>query len=356
MERLTKILLFVGILLMFIPIIASANPQDTLSGTIITNNAVARYSNSGGTKYSNVQDGTNVRTVDTIYGIYLTDTSTSTLYTSPSVATYHVVKVSNEGNSTITVLLSTNGFAYGGTSGSAWSGIFYADDGAGGGTSQDGIHQAGETTVISSLSLGEDAATYFFFAVTPAADAQDNSVGSNTVVNTISNYAGFSTYTSYTGFNGLVYAGPTNGSRLTVTIVQGPNIQIAKTSFVTNTASYIALGGGGNDFTPGAEVTFAITWTNSGSGIAYGLTFSDDLNSNLEYKTNSLKYVDNAQQTPAPADYAAAAALSDANDNQDLGAYQADGHTNAGGQVRFDYAANISGGARGTLFFKAIVK
>jgi uncharacterized repeat protein (TIGR01451 family) len=327
-----------------------AASQDTPAGTVITNRAIATYSNVGGTKYTNDTEGTNVRTVETIYGIYLTDTTTSTLYTSPSVATYHVCKVSNEGNSTITVNLSQSGFSYGGSAGAAWSGQFIED------SDQDGTRDAGESTLINTISLAEDAAVWFFFQVTPSADAQDNSSGTNTVICTISNYIGFSTYTSYTGFNGIVYAGPTNANRLTITIVQGPIIQVAKTSFVTNTASYIALGGGGNDFVPGAEVIFAISWTNSGTGTAYGLTFSDDLDGNLGYVTNSLRYVDNARQTASAGNYNAANALSDANDSQDLGAYQADGWTNAGGQIRFDYAAAIPGGASGTLFFKAVVK
>ncbi|MBN1899192.1 MAG: hypothetical protein JW827_10465 [Spirochaetes bacterium] len=348
MERL-KFLLIIGLALS-LPVMAVASTIDTLSGTSITNRAIATYSNSGGTLSTNDTQGTNFRNVDTIYGTYFIATTTSTLYTSPSVATYHVGQVYNEGNSTVVVNLSSSGFLYGGSSGAAWTAQFIED------TNQDGTHQAGEVTVINSLSLSEDATNYFFFAVTPSANAADNSSGTNTFQAIVSNYSGFSTYTFYTGFNGIQYAGPTNASRLTITIVQGPYIELVKTSHVTNTATYMALGGGGNDFAPGSELTFAVNWTNSGGGSAYDFTIQDDLTSDLEYSAGTLRYVDISRQQATAGNYTAANALGDGPADDGVGSWNLEGYTNVGGRVRFNYGNAVPTGASGTVFFKAVLR
>ncbi len=327
----------------------SANNLDTASGTIITNLAKVFYTNIAGTKYSNVVNGTNRKAVETIYGIEYLLTADSSLPASPGIAIYHAGRAANLGNSSITVNLRTNGFKYFGTANPPWLGQFIQDD------NNDGTHQGGEVTPITSFPLAEDATQYFFLQVTPSGTAADNSAGTNVFRSIINAPVGFSLYTAYTGFNGLVYAGSTNQQRKTITIIQGPVIQIAKTSFITNTASYIALGGGGNDITPGAEVVYAFSWTNSGTGSAYGLRFSDTINPNLTYRTNSMRYR-SIRLTATPANYNSGTNVTDnPADDQNLGSLDLNGATNAG-RLEFNYANTVPSNARGTLFFKAYIK
>lgn len=350
-----KTFILLILLVFLIPLVVKAANQDTLSGTIITNLAKVFYTNIAGTKYSNVVAGTNRKTVETIYGIEYLLTVDSSLPTSAGVPVYHVGRVGNLGNSSITVDLRTNGFKYFGTANPPWAADFLADDGAGGGTANNGVHEAGETTVITSFSLAEDATQYFFLQVTPSGTAADNSAGTNVFRSIINSPTGFASYASYVGFNNVTYAGSTNQQRNTITIIQGPVIQIAKTSFVTNTASYIALGGGGNDVTPGAEVLYAFTWTNSGSGSAYGLRFSDAINANLTYRTNSMRYR-SVRLTASEANYTSGTNITDnPADDQNLGGLDLNGATNAG-RLEFNYANTVPSGSSGTLFFKAYIK
>ncbi|MBN1899194.1 MAG: hypothetical protein JW827_10475 [Spirochaetes bacterium] len=67
-----------------------------------------------------------------------------------------------------------------------------------------------------------------------------------------------------------------------------PVITFSKTSYVTNTTSYIQLGGAASDFVPGAKVTYTIYYTNEGSGTALNLMISDIIPPNQVYNSNSM--------------------------------------------------------------------
>lgn len=73
---------------------------------------------------------------------------------------YFVYSATNTGNYSDFVTVSSSVL-----SGLTWGMQLLADDGLGGGTANNGVHEAGETTVISGLAVGKDGYKNFFLKV-----------------------------------------------------------------------------------------------------------------------------------------------------------------------------------------------
>ncbi len=67
-----------------------------------------------------------------------------------------------------------------------------------------------------------------------------------------------------------------------------PNVIISKTSRITNTPSYVALGGNIDDPVPGAMIIYTINYSNAGTGNALDYKISDTIRSFQTYNTGSM--------------------------------------------------------------------
>lgn len=357
MQRFLTILLIIA--LFCAPVVLRANHIDTPAGTVITNTAKAYYSNSGGSAYSNVDDGTNTGTVDTIYGISnfaptsLTDYGSAGSWIGSSGSLYF--DIINMGNAshiiTVTNLLDGLGGVFG--TSTLWTTEYYIDNGNG--SAEWGAPDT-KITNVGTFGLAEDATNRIWVRIKAAPDADDGSFCTNRIAGKFGISNTFTFHSTYTGFNGIVYGGTNFLSKDLLVIVQGPIISMAKSSHITNTAEYIALkASGGNDLVPGALVTYAIRWTNSGSGTASGLQIKDSINGNVTYVSNSMK-IDNSRLTATWGNYSGAAAtLSDASGAEDEGDNGAGGEYD-GSQILVTYISNIEGGDSGTVYFQVTVK
>ncbi len=159
--------------------------------------------------------------------------------------------------------------------------------------------------------------------------------------------------------NGTNYGGTNQTtSKIAITLIEALNVSIDKYAFVTNSASYIALGGDGNEPVPGSEITYAVTFTNTGSVSAYNFTLSDPLDSSVEYLPGSMKYEEGAQATTLPADYTAATfACADGAADDALGdTYGIEGDASSGTSIVFSFDNAIPAGGSGTVYFKVYIK
>ncbi len=67
-----------------------------------------------------------------------------------------------------------------------------------------------------------------------------------------------------------------------------PNVIISKTSRITNTPSYVALGGNIDDPVPGAKIIYTINYSNAGTGNALDYKISDTIRSFQTYNPGSM--------------------------------------------------------------------
>jgi uncharacterized repeat protein (TIGR01451 family) len=247
--------------LLLTPMIAGAA---TPAGTAITNAATVNYQDTSANNYSAVSNTTTV-TVISVFGVSLAPVPVDQSVPSNTVA-YYAYILTNTGNDNNTYALS----AASGAGGNSWTVTLYADDGAGGGTANDGIHQAGETTVTSSTGVLAGGATYrFFLAVTvPAGTANGQTDDSVLTVN---------------GANG----GAADDTTDTVTTTaQAPALSVLKN--VRNVTT-----GGTFDNTANAAPTqtleYRVTVTNNGTVNATSVVLTDSDNANTTYVPGSMR-------------------------------------------------------------------
>jgi uncharacterized repeat protein (TIGR01451 family) len=74
----------------------------------------------------------------------------------------------------------------------------------------------------------------------------------------------------------------------TFTVDAVPDLNISKRATITNSVSYVNLGGGVHDFVPGALVIYTIRYTNYSLAAASNVLVRDIIPSNLRYKSNSV--------------------------------------------------------------------
>jgi len=341
MLRLKNLFIISIIFLFVLAIGAFANGTATSTG--ITNTVQAIYSNSGSTKYTNF--ATNGEVVQTIFGLN-GQVTISTQNVAPGADVSFAISVTNKGNSTIVlgltnVYMNTNNVAQGG----AWSVDFYTNATKAGGA-------------LSTFTLAEDADQAFYLVVTAPAAGNDGASITNRFGSYITNnYASaFSSLASYTGMDGSSVFGGSDWltNNIAIAVIQAPNLQIAKASFVTNSASYLALAQAGheNDLVPGSMIIYSITWTNAGSGQLLGLSLHDVFDANVTYVANSIVWTEGSRLAPSSANYAAATPQADG-----AGPAGAFGINNTvGAALDITYDNPIPGNSSGTVMYKVTVK
>lgn len=120
-------------------------------------------------------------------------------------------------------------------------------------------------------------------------------------------------------------------------IIPIPDMQITKSSYVTNTPSFTSIGGGLNTIVPGSQITYTISYTNAGTGPATNFVLKDTLKSYLIFVSNSI-YLTNVLQTDGV----------DAADKSDFNETFPNSVTST--------LTIIPAGSSGNLIFKTIVK
>ena len=145
----------------------------TPAGTAITNQATVTYTDASANNFSATSNTTTV-TVLPVYSVAVTAPADQSV---PSnTAAYYAYTLTNTGNASNTFNLSALSAPPG------WGVVLYADDGAGGGIANDGVHQAGETTVVASTgALAADATYRFFMAVTVPAGTANGTTDTTTL-------------------------------------------------------------------------------------------------------------------------------------------------------------------------------
>lgn len=337
-----KNLFIISMIFLFVSAIG-AFANGTATGTGVTNTVVAKYSNSGSTKYTNF--ATNGEVVKTIFGLN-SQVAIVTQNVAPGADVSFAISVTNKGNGSIVlgltnVYMQTNNVAQGG----AWAVDFYTNATKAGGA-------------LSTFPLAEDADQSFYLVVTaPAAGIDGASITNRFGSYITNNYAtAFSSLGSYTGMDGSTLFGGSDWltNNVAIAVIQAPNLQIAKASFITNSASYLALAQAGheNDLVPGSAIIYSITWTNAGSGQLLGLSLHDAFDANVTYVVGSIKWTEGSRLAPTTANYASAS--NQADNSGPNGAFGINNTVGAALDITYDNA--IPGNSSGTVMYKVTVK
>jgi hypothetical protein len=236
-----------------------ANAAGTASGVVITAEGYENYvdyTDIAGNAKATVYGPTLEATVLAIYGLNKAGPGAPVNQTTdPSVAVYYAYSITNAGNTTDSYALSSS-IRYTGSYGAAWTVLFYLD------ADNNGVPDGG---AISSISLAEDAATYFLLKVVPSATA--GAVASGTV--TITAETSGSPSGEYTGANGNIYGGPGFVNDETTTEVQAPTLVMTRTATADSPNDYRQTGDTVNWIpVPGSVVTITMTYSNEGTATA----------------------------------------------------------------------------------------
>ncbi len=232
----------------------------TPAGTAITNQATVTYQDASANSFSSVSNTTTV-TVLPVYSVAITSPTDQSV---PSnTAAYYAYTLTNTGNASNTFNLSALSAPPG------WAAVLYADDGAGGGIANDGIHQAGETTVVASTgALAADATYRFFVAVTVPVGTANGTTDATTL--------------SVTG-TGDAGAGDDTSDAVTTT-AQAPALTLVKD--VRNVTTGGGFGAAANA-TPTQILEYRVTVTNGGPVAASSVILSDPINGNTGFIVGS---------------------------------------------------------------------
>ncbi len=341
MMRFKSLLIVILILLTFF---TQAVANGTQKDTLVTNEVIISYSNSAGATYADTN-----YVSDTVLGIYGIDATLTTPPltndASPGVATTFQGHITNLGNDS-QVIFFTNFFTnYSAAGVGPWKFSF----------------QNSASLPATTMTLSPYQGSDFYLVVTPTNTAGYGEAMTNIFGAYVTNTGQLTITSNYTGLNSITYGGywKSDGRRAIAVISDIPIINIAKFSFVSNSATYLALGGNNGELVPGSEITYAITFTNSGTSDAYGLTFTDPINSDADYVDDSLRYREDLRTHASNVYYynAATSNITDIDDAETVGTYDCKGRTNAAlGQVEFSFGAVIPGGGSGTLYFKVHLK
>lgn len=335
-----KILILILLCLSLSTIQVYAN--GTAAGSIVTNAVSISYSNSAGTTY-----GTNISITDTvleIYGLAASVTSVTNATTGPGGDVDFFGKVTNMGNTSQLIFFTNFQMLYGGGA-SDWRYDFLND----------------ALSSVSTMTLAAYNARGFYIRVHVTNAAAYGHSATNDYGTYQTNFGRFTRVSNYTGLNGTGYGGRwyTDARRSVLVVSDVPDITIAKYAFVTNSASYVSLGGGAYDLVPGSLITYAVTFTNSGTVSAYGLTISDPIPADAQYSNNSMKYREGLRTFASNQYYnnAACSNLTDAGSDEAVGVYDCDGNSNGGaGPVEFTFSQPVPAGGKGTVYFRVTVR
>jgi uncharacterized repeat protein (TIGR01451 family) len=236
----------------------------TPTGTEITNQASVSYQDASSNSYS-ADSNTVTTTVNSVYSVSVSAPADQSGTSSATV--YYAYTITNTGNASNTFALS----AASGGGGNSWTAALYADDGAGGGTANDGIHQSGETTATSSSgSIAADAAYKFFVAVTIPANTENGQTDDTDLTVTGSGDAG----------------GDDDTSDSVTTTAQAPSLSITKrVRNVTDSGTFNTTATADPDDT----LEYQIEVTNSGAVAATSVELTDSDNAYTTYVAESIK-------------------------------------------------------------------
>lgn len=246
----------------FFPRVAAA--LGTPAGTSITNQATVTYQDVSANSFSAVSNTTTV----TVLPVYAVTITTPVDQSVPSNTTaYYAYTLTNTGNASDTFTLSGLSAPLG------WAVTLYADDGAGGGVANDGIHQAGETSVIAGTgALAADATYRFFMAVTvPAGTVNGASTGTTLTV------------------TGTVGGAEDDTTDAVTTTAQAPALAVAKDVRNVTTAGAFT-GAGTANATPTQILEYQVRVTNGGSVAATSVVLADPINANTGFIVGSASF------------------------------------------------------------------
>lgn len=251
------------VLALFVVMAGKAHAVGTAGGTAINNQASISYEDSGGNNYS-ANSNTVTTTVNNVYTVAV-NTPANQNGNSNGVV-YYAYTVTNSGNASNTFALS----AASGAGGNNWVVALYADDGAGGGVANDGIHQAGETTVTASTgALAADATYKFFVAVTVTANTANGQTDDSVLTVTGSGDAG---------------AGDDTSDTVTTT-AQAPALTVTKA--VRNVTTAGAFAGTANA-DPGQTLEYRLAVANGGAVDATSVVLTDNDHANTTFVAGSI--------------------------------------------------------------------
>lgn len=263
-KRIGTLVFSIMILTALLSVPYTADATGTPAGTNITNQASAAYQDASSNSYS-ANSNTVTTTVTSVYTVSVNAPANQSGNSNTIV--YYAYTVTNTGNASNTFGLS----AASGGGGNTWTATLYADDGAGGGTANDGIHQAGETNVTSSTgSIAQDTTYKFFVAVTIPANTANAQTDDSVLTVTGSGDSG---------------AGDDTSDTVTTT-AQAPALSITKNvRNVTDAGSFNTTAAAD----PTDTLEYRIQVTNSGSVTATSVVLTDSDNANTTYVSESIK-------------------------------------------------------------------
>jgi uncharacterized repeat protein (TIGR01451 family) len=240
-------------------------PAGTASGTVVENAATVDYTD-GGVAQPTVTSNKATVTVTQVAGVGMSP-ATATQSSRPGGAATYAITITNSGNGSDDI----NASAASGSS-PAWPATLYRDDGANGGTANDGIRQAGETNAATATgTLAADASFHCFLVV----QIPEGSADSATDVTTV-----------------------------TATSQFAPQVQ-ATAAF--NTAAHSALvtlskSVDRDSAAPGDTLVYTVTYRNTGSRTASNVVVTDTVPGQTSYVPNSVSLQGSPKTDAADAD------------------------------------------------------
>lgn len=274
-----------------------AYAQGTAAGTVINNTASLDYEDSGGAQQPTVASNQAAVTVSQIAAVQVAPSSGADDAQTGEVV-YYAVTVTNNGNAADTLALAASS-----ASDPAWTVVIYKDDGAGGGTANDGVHQSGETNVASTTgSIAADATFKCFIAVTVPSGAATGAVDQTT-------------FTATSQFDAAEKA-----SAVFSTTVKAAVMGLTKSVDKAEAA-------------PDETIRYTITYSNTGDASAINVVVRDTVPATVTYVANSVT-VNGSPKTDAA---------------------DGDNVTVSSGVITVN-VGTVAAGATGTITFDATVK
>jgi len=233
----------------------------TPSGTTISNTATTTYQDASSNNYTANSNTVSV-TVNSVFTV--SANCAANMNANSNTIAYYACSVTNTGN-------APNTFALTVSIGSGWTAQLLADDGAGGGTANDGIHQSNENTVTASTgSIVEDATYKFFLAVSVPGNTANGTTAAATV--------------NIVGSGDPGTGDDTSVSRTTT--AQAPGLVVQKKVRNVTTAGSFATSG--VTAKPTEILEYQVQVTNSGTVTATNVVLQDTLDPNVTYLANSI--------------------------------------------------------------------
>lgn len=237
----------------------TAHATGTPKGTTISNSATTNYSDINSNSYTATSNSVSV-SVTAIYRVELTCGEDQSGNSGSTV--YYPCTITNTSNDTDTFALSAT---------SDWGpAVFYADNGAGGGTPNDGIHTSGETTSTTTTGALAADATYKFFLAVPIPPGTANALNKPATVTA----------------TGSADAAPDDKSVTVTTTAKAPALTVVKKVRNFSTSGAFADSASAR---PEQELEYQVQVTNNGALQAKSVMLYDTLDAELDFVSGSLR-------------------------------------------------------------------